>query len=73
MMEISNNWYGGMDLREYLCKERNRAAFSMHTELVNGDDGLEAAGAWEALDDVIKQLDAKTPAAGATATDEQEN
>ena len=70
MMEISRNWYDAMALRDYLCEERNKYAANMYFAIHEGEEGLLDAGAWEALNEVIDHLDAKTPAAGAIATDE---
>ena len=73
MMEISRNWYGGMELRDYLCEERNKYAANMYFAIHEGEDGLLDAGAWEALNEIISHLDTKTSAVGAIATDEEDN
>mgnify|MGYP004484221315 CR=1 FL=1 len=71
MIDVSSNYYGGMELREYLCAERNGYAQQMSIAIQNGEEGLIESGAFDALDHIISHLDAKTPAAGATATDEE--
>ena len=73
MIDVSSNYYGGMELREYLCKERNKYAANMYFAIHEGEDGLLDAGAWEALNEIISHLDTKTPAAVAPATDEEDN
>lgn len=68
---LNDKWYDVEAVRNFLISRRHSAAHQMYLAIQDGDEGTDAAANWNELNYIIGMLDAKKPAAGATATDDE--